>query len=327
MRTRLIGMMCLMILLTVLSAPAWAVSGPYFGQTPPGKTPQIFASGILSLTDRLEQSIAFSPDGLECFFTVPSSFSYSSIKLYYTKCVNNVWTSQGVAPFTLPGAQNWQPFFSADGNKLYFTSSSPGTGDIWVSSRTTSGWGSPVVLSSPINSTSWDGSYTQTTDGTIYFESERSGGLGYTDIWRTVPGTPSKVETLGSSVNSSSPDGDPFVSPDGSYLLFQSFRSGGSGNSDLYVTFSNGSGGWTTAVNMNQYCPGINTSAGEFEPTLSADGQYLFFVRIKTSANQSDIYWVVNPFYTAPEPATLIQLGLAAMMLGLVGIKHLRHRV
>ena len=43
----------------------------YFGQISPGKTPQIFAPGILSLTNRMEARIAFSPDGTECFFTVP----------------------------------------------------------------------------------------------------------------------------------------------------------------------------------------------------------------------------------------------------------------
>jgi hypothetical protein len=33
-----------------------------------------------------------------------------------------------------------------------------------------------------------------------------------------------------------------------------------------------------------------------------------------------DIYWVANPFYV-PEPATVIQLCLAAIMLGLAGIR------
>ena len=41
----------------------------YFGQTPPGNTPELFAPGIISLDDRNESMITFSPDGKECYFT------------------------------------------------------------------------------------------------------------------------------------------------------------------------------------------------------------------------------------------------------------------
>lgn len=43
--------------------------GPYLGQKPPGKTPTIFAPGIISIADFAEIRIAFSPDGSECFFS------------------------------------------------------------------------------------------------------------------------------------------------------------------------------------------------------------------------------------------------------------------
>jgi hypothetical protein len=75
-------------------------SGPYFGQTPPGTTPVIFAPGILSLANRMEARLAFSPDGNECFFTVPQGFDFSEVRMYYTKCVHDKWTPQEKAPFT-----------------------------------------------------------------------------------------------------------------------------------------------------------------------------------------------------------------------------------
>jgi len=86
------------------------VTGPYLGQKPPGRTPQIFAPGILSLTNRMEARIAFSPDGNECFVTVPQDFTFFSAQIYYTKRVNNVWTPQVLAPFSLPGCACRQPF-------------------------------------------------------------------------------------------------------------------------------------------------------------------------------------------------------------------------
>jgi hypothetical protein len=274
--------------------PSADVTGPYFGQKPPGKMPEIFAPGILSLTNRMEARIAFSPDGNECFFTVPNDFTFSNVQVYYTKRVDDVWTPQVLAPFAQPGHSYAQPFFSADGKKLYFSS---GDG-IWAVERTAQGWGNPQVLPSPISSAGGAGEYSQTTDGTAYFESVRPGGMGLVDVWRARPGQPGQpvqVENLGPPVNTSTYDSDPFVSPDGKYLIFSSNRSDTIGGADLYVTFATGDGGWTAPVNLNKYCPGINTGAIEYGASLSPDGRYLFFVRLNYNAQQCDVWWVENP--------------------------------
>jgi Tol biopolymer transport system component len=286
------------------AAKPMEVTGPYFGQKPPGKILEIFAPGILSRSDRMVTRVAFSPDGNECFFSAPND-TFSDVQMYYTKLVNNVWTPPVPAPFLLPGHSYRQALFSADGNKLYFSSDQNGTSDIWVVERSSQGWGNPLVLPAPINTSSYyEGKYTQTTDGTAYIESDRPGGQGGFDIWRIrpqQPGQPAQVENLGPLVNSSVGDGDPFVSPDGRYLLFESNRPGGHGQGDLYVIFADGSGGWTAPVNLNQYIPGINTEDDEYGQTLSPDGRYLFFVRLfHNGTQQKALYWVENPFF---EPA------------------------
>jgi Tol biopolymer transport system component len=280
------------------------VTGPYFGQTPPGRTPQIFAPGILSLPNRMEARIVFSPDGDECFFTVPNDFTFSNVQLYYSKCVDNVWTPQRLAPFAQPGHAYLQPFFSADGKILYFTSNQNGSYDIWSVGRTATGWGKPLILPTPINGFDYQAEYSQTTDGTAYVESTRPGGTGKIGLWRIqppLPGQPSVAEHLGGSMDSGTWDSDPYVSPDGKQLFFSSGRPGGCGGADLYVTTPDGNGGWTTPVNLNAYCPGINTGAIEYGPSLSPDGRYLFFVRLDPKEKQCDVWWVANPF--APKPA------------------------
>jgi len=283
------------------SASAPVVRGAYFGQKLPGKTPELFAPGILSQPNRMEARIAFSPDGNECFFTVPNDFNFTNVQMYYTKRVNNEWTPQVLAPFSLPGHSYSQPFFSADGNKLYFTSAESGSKKIgiWVVERTSHGWGTPQLLPPPINSDDETGEYSQTKDGTAYFESDRSGGMGMVDLWRATPqhpGQPLEVENLGASINTATYDSDPFISPDGKYLIFSSNRAGAQGGADLYVTFLGGKGTWSAPVNLNQYIPGINTDAVEYGASLSPDGLYLFFVRLDPNARRGDVYWVENPF-------------------------------
>jgi Tol biopolymer transport system component len=302
------------------TANAVDVTGPYFGQTPPGTTPTIFAPGILSLSNRIEGGVVFSPDGNECFFSAGYSWP---IQMYYTKRVNNVWTTQALASSLLPGYSFGHPFFSAAGNKLYFTNNN----DIWAVDRTSQGWGNPQVLPSPINSAYVDDSYSQTTDETAYFYSTRPGS-GTGNIWRTLPqqpGQPLQAEILGSLNNSSFNNHDPVVSPDGRYLLFASTRSG---HGRIFVSFANGNGGWNAPIDMNNYVPdiNINTNMDEITPTISPDGRYLFFARVNPNTQQSDVYWVSNPLYV-PEPATVIQLGVAAMLLGLAGIRRFHRRV
>ena len=55
-----------LIAAVALSPDLSAATGPYFGQSPPGTTPVVFAPGILSLTSRFEIGLGFSPDGTEC---------------------------------------------------------------------------------------------------------------------------------------------------------------------------------------------------------------------------------------------------------------------
>jgi len=120
----------------------------------------------------------FSPDGSECFFTVWGS-QYSSASIFYTKREGNMWSTQVEAPFSV-GKYVMSPYLSADGNRLYYKYQ----GHIWMAERK-SQWSNPTILPQPINSSSKDGGYSETSSGTAYFDSDRPGGQGKADIWRT----------------------------------------------------------------------------------------------------------------------------------------------
>lgn len=84
----------------------------------------------------------------------------------------------------------------------------------------------------------------------------------------------SKPENLGDEIYSKYYDGDPYIAPDESFLIFVSYnRPEGLGDGDLYLSF-NQNGRWTPAKNLG--AP-INSSALDFCPNMSPDGRYFFF--------------------------------------------------
>src|SRR5664279_5168601 len=132
----MIGMATLALTEAVSQPPVIpvVVKGEYFGQRPPGKTPELFAPGIISQTNRLVDHVAFSPDGNECFFTIWGP-NFSSAKIFWTKRVGNTWTPQEEAPFSA-GHYAATASFSMDGNKLYFSYSKHELTDLWTVSYT-----------------------------------------------------------------------------------------------------------------------------------------------------------------------------------------------
>ena len=86
----------------------------------------------------------------------------------------------------------------------------------------------------------------------------------------------SAPENIGASVNTAALEGCPFISKDNLSLFFASNRSGGSGQTDLYVsTRANKNAAWDVPVNLG---PVVNSASAEVCPTLSISGNYLYFV-------------------------------------------------
>lgn len=263
----------------------------YFGQALPGKTPTVFAPGVISLEGRFERVPAFSPDGKELFFTVTTADW--SPKIMYSKYENGKWSEPDTA-FFAKAYNNTEPSFSPDGQRLYFASnrppgSPPWNGDIWMIERTKDSWAEPIHLGA-VNSNTSDYHPSVTNDGTLYFASARDYEQNGADIYRSkqVNGEYQVAENVGEAINSKSDDWDPYISPDESYIIFKSDRPGGFGGMDLYISFKQGDGSWSTAKNMGST---INTKDHDDAGDISPDGKVMFFAR-RNSDNEMDIYWV-----------------------------------
>jgi hypothetical protein len=258
----------------------------YLGQTPPGNSAIIFAPGFISLPDRRETKIVFSPNEQECLIGTGSNNTFT---ILYSNYYNGYWSAPVPANF-ISNDRSIEPFFSPDSLHLFFTSYA----DIYSSARVNRTWTTPVKLNSPINTDYEEYHPTATSGGTLYFCSMRENARG--DIFRSYNenGNYPAVEKLGIPINrhDSLQDGayDPFIAPDESYIIFTCVRPDGFGQEDQYISY-NRNGIWTNPKNLG---PSINTDKIEYGSYISPDNKYYFFSRPSGWGPNSpaDIYWI-----------------------------------
>ncbi|MFH0736711.1 MAG: T9SS type A sorting domain-containing protein [bacterium] len=271
-----------------------AQTGAYLGQTPPGQTPKLFVPANLSSTADWwwHGGLDFLSDGQELFLDIYCP-AEGGIRLRYMKLVNGTWTTPVSSPISSPAPNtDASPSFFNDGNKVVFISSRPGGyyGGFWTSTRTGDNWSTPTSIYVP-----WKASYSSgwgmsiSGNQTIYSQIIDNNSNTDFDIYqiRKVNGSYILPEKLDTTINSNYMDLGAFIDPDEKYIIFESNRPGGYGETDLYISFKNFNGTWTTAVNMGN---SINTSGEEGTPYISADKKYLFFLATRNGVRNP--YWV-----------------------------------
>jgi len=142
-------------------------------------------------------------------------------------------------------------------------------------------FGEPVNLGPPFNTPSGDAKFSMSADGLeVYICSDRPGGLGYIDVWRSTRenadnpwGPLVNVREINSFYN----EVFPCLSADGLTLYFSDFyywnaagdRPGGVGGHDLWMcTRASLNDSWGTPVNVG--AP-LNSGSHDLSPTISHD--------------------------------------------------------
>jgi len=203
-------------------------------------------------TEYFEGLFTFSADGLELYFSSDRPGGHGGIDMWVARreTIKSDWgTPINLGSLLNSVFQEGAMTISADGLELIFSSDRPGNHggwDLWSSVRVnlSDPWEAPINLGPIVNSKADDAFPSISPDGlTLYFSDwwdlrsvVRNGGYGQGDIWKTTRDTVlepwSTPVNLGPTVNSSSPDDCPWVSPDGLFLLFCSDRSGGYGREE-----------------------------------------------------------------------------------------------
>ncbi|MFC1766819.1 TolB family protein, partial [Planctomycetota bacterium] len=233
---------------------------------------------------------AISADGLELYFSSrrPGGSGSWDIWVMTRTTINDEWgkpTNLGLNSSFFDAC----PCPSADGLSLYFASGrSGGYGgycDIWVTRRAakSESWGEPVNLGATVNSSADEAFPVLSPDNLQLYFCEffnfRPGGFGDSDLWMTKRPTVSDAwglpVNLGPTINSSANEQSASISADGRVLFFNPDRSGGHGNSDIWLArWSTVHDDWGTPVNLG---PVVNSSFRDEAPSISADGRTLYF--------------------------------------------------
>lgn len=269
--------------------------GKYLGQKAPVKKAEVFLDGVISKLNRPEMCGVFNKTGKEFYFNTLYNDNWT---IFYTKEIDGKWQKPICLPFT-SGFTDRDFTMTPDGNKIFFGSNRPrekgekvlGVLDIYVTERLGNGqWSEPKNLGPPVNTDFNENYPSAAANGSLYFFSNREGGLGGCDIYvsRFIDGQYLQPENLGVAVNSKKNDWDSFVAPNESYIIFSSQnRDDTIGGQDLYVSFRKSSGEWTEAKNMGKR---VNSFSGEICPGVSLDGRYMFFTSRRRG--KADIFWI-----------------------------------
>ena len=278
------------------------LKGPYLGQKPPGKTPQLFAAGIISVKENFEHSAAvFSPDGKEVFWCTNVNANTDkrvagNLRLYTMKMVNGRWTAPRPAPF-VKNIYVERPVFSPDGNKLYIEYASDTTResdfDIYVVERNGDGWSDPKPVSPLINSPAMERLHCVTADGSLYFSRDPFTRNEEIYVSRWVNGKFNQPEKLGKSYNSDDYEAAILIAPDEEFMLISHTDIQHQGVK-FSISYKKADGSWTERIKLPYYCGGFFA--------LSPDGKYLFFMN-------EGIYWVNTSFVEDLKPQYLKEKG------------------
>jgi len=235
-------------------------------------------------TENDEYVNAISADGQTLIFTVrsplnePGSLRQFREKFYMSNLENGQWSEAQPMKHLSGGSESEGALsLSYDNRYIFFTSchrpDGYGSCDLYYSKREGDQWTDPKNLGPVVNSSRWESQPSLSSDGrTLYFASNRPGGFGGSDIWKTVlqdDGSWSRPENLGETVNTADDEMSPYIHADGQTLYFSSRGHPGLGGADLFMSRLQPNETWTEPVNLGYP---INTKSDEISLIVDPDG-------------------------------------------------------
>ena len=232
----------------------------------------------------------------------PHQNNVVSEDFYQSEYLNGKWTkAQNVGASVNTMGNEGAQCLAPNGKLLFFTACDRDDGlgrcDIYISIKRNGQWSEARNIGPTINSKYWESQPTISPDGReLYFVSNRPGGYGDMDIWKSVlseQGTFSTPVNLGSTINTPYDEMSPFIHTDNQTLYFASNGHPGLGDYDLFLSRRDyPAASWQNPINLGYP---INTLGVENSLIVASDGKTAYFASDKSGYGQEDIFWFHLP--------------------------------
>jgi outer membrane protein OmpA-like peptidoglycan-associated protein len=191
---------------------------------------------------------------------------------------------QSISPVINSPENEGAATISGDGKTLVFTSCGRAGGlgncDLYISHRRGNQWTAPRNLGILVNSKAWDSQPSLSADGrTLYFSSNRGGGVGGYDIYVSTIGADGSwgaARNLGVPINTTRDDLAPFIHASGTTLYYSTNGRVGLGSSDIFRAYLDEKGQWGEPLNVGYP---LNTFANEASLFISSDNKRAYYTR------------------------------------------------
>ena len=209
--------------------------------------------------------------------------SYKDLKGKWSKPVP-------ISPFINTGSNEATVSLAPDGQTLIIYKD-VGNGDLFYSSFDGKDWTIPVKYGSNINTEYWETHACLSRDGnTLYFVSDRPGGLGGRDIYRCVKlpnGQWSLATNLGAPINSPYDEDGPFLGADGVTFYFASKGDKSMGGFDIMFSIIDENGKFSEPTNMGSP---INTTDDDVFYVATPDNKRFYLSSAHEYVNKGDAH-------------------------------------
>lgn len=201
---------------------------------------------------------------------------------------------------------------SADGNEIIFTVCEDrvtfGGCDLYTAKKVNGSWGKAKNLGPDFNTEQWDAQPALSGDGqSLYFSSNRGGGLGKSDIWiskRKADDSWAAPVNAGPIINTPNNDEAPYIHKDNLTMYFRSDGHIGMGGFDLFMSkraYVNTA--WSQPKNLGYP---INTSNNEGALSLNLVGDVAYYASDRNQENATDIFTFSMPESLRPRRTTYL---------------------
>ncbi|HQH41128.1 MAG TPA: OmpA family protein [Bacteroidales bacterium] len=175
--------------------------------------------------------------------------------IYMSRKINGKWSApENITEQLQSDGDQYPCFLTPDGTQLFLTKEDQFNSDIYTSAFSKNQWNKSRPVGKTINSKFWESHASVTADGNhIYFASNRNGGLGGMDIYRSdkLPnGDWGPPVNLGPVINTSLNEDCPFITPDGKKLFFSSQGHSTMGGFDIFCSSLKEDGTWDEPQNL-----------------------------------------------------------------------------